>query len=285
MKTWLITGCSSGMGAGIAKAVLAKGDQAVVTARNADKVKEICAQYPDTSLGVALDVCSQESIDAAFDAAVARFGHIDVLVNNAGHGYRSSVEEGDKYAVYELFETNTFGPVELIKKVLPGMRERKSGAIINITSIAAVRSAVGSGYYAAAKAALEYISEGLAKEVNPLGIKVMIVEPGAFRTSFYKESNLKSGEHKISDYADTAWTRDPKLGSHKTNQLGDPDRIGEVLMELLDREDTPQRYVMGSDAYATVTTTLKKRLDEVKKFKEYSSRTDFEDGEGTSLNL
>ena len=159
MRTWLITGCSSGMGAGIAKAVLAKGEQAVITARSAEKMKEICDKYPETALGIALDVCSQESIDAAFDAAVAKFGKIDVLVNNAGYGYRSSVEEGDKEAVYELFETNTFGPVELIKKVLPGMRERRSGAIINITSIAAVRSAVGSGYYAASKAALEYISE------------------------------------------------------------------------------------------------------------------------------
>lgn len=242
MRTWLITGCSSGMGAGIAKAVLAKGEQAVITARSAEKMKEICDKYPETALGIALDVCSQESIDAAFDAAVAKFGKIDVLVNNAGYGYRSSVEEGDKEAVYELFETNTFGPVELIKKVLPGMRERRSGAIINITSIAAVRSAVGSGYYAASKAALEYISEGLYKEVSPLGIKVMIVEPGAFRTSFYKENNLKGSEHKISDYAETAWTRDPKLGSHKINQLGDPDAIGNVLIELLDREDTPQRY-------------------------------------------
>lgn len=285
MKTWLITGCSSGMGAGIAKAVLAKGDQAVVTARSVDKVKELCEKYPETSLGVALDVCSKESIDAAFQSAIDKFGKVDVLVNNAGHGYRSSVEEGEKEAVYELFETNTFGPVELIKKVLPGMRERRSGAIVNVTSIAAVRSAVGSGYYAASKAALEYISEGLYKEVTPLGIKVMIVEPGAFRTSFYKETNLKGGEHKISDYAETAWLRDPKLVSHKTNQLGDPEKIGDVLMELLDREDTPHRYVMGSDAYTAVKTTLENRLAEVEKFKEYSDRTDFAEGEGTALNI
>lgn len=285
MRTWLITGCSSGMGAGIAKAVLAKGDQAVITARNEEKVKEICDKYPETALGITLDVCSQESIDTAIDAAVSRFGKIDVLVNNAGHGYRSSVEEGDKEAVYELFETNTFGPVELIKKVLLGMRERRGGAIINITSIAAVRSAVGSGYYAASKAALEYISEGLYKELSPLGIKVMIVEPGAFRTSFYKEKNLKGSEHKISDYAETAWTRDPKIGAYKINQLGNPDAIGDVLIELLDKEDTPQRYVMGSDAYRAVSGTLKNRIIEVEKYKEYSYRTDFKESEGSTLNI
>ena len=151
----MITGCSSGIGAGIAKAVLKSGDQAVVTARNKEKVQDIVGQYPDRALAVSLDVTDNSSIHNAVKEAEARFGRIDVLVNNAGYGYRAAVEEGEPEDVNTLFQTNLFGPVELIKAVLPGMRERKSGAILNVTSIAAARSAVGSAYYASSKAALE----------------------------------------------------------------------------------------------------------------------------------
>ena len=153
MKTWLITGCSSGIGKGIAKAVLESGDQAIVTARNKGKVMDIVEAYPETALAVSLDVCSQDSIKNAVKEAYDKFGTIDVLVNNAGYGYRSAVEEGEIEAVQTLYQTNLFGPIELIKAVLPKMREQKSGYILNVTSIAAARSAVGSGYYASSKAA------------------------------------------------------------------------------------------------------------------------------------
>lgn len=163
MKTWLITGCSSGIGAGIAKAVLKSGDQAVVTARNKEKVQDIVNQYPKRALAVSLDVTDNESIQNAVKEANEKFGTIDVLVNNAGYGYRSAVEEGEVEAVQTLFQTNLFGPIELIKAVLPAMRAQKSGAILNVTSIAAARSAIGSGYYASSKAALELLTNGLAK--------------------------------------------------------------------------------------------------------------------------
>ena len=146
MKTWLITGCSTGIGRGIAKAVLAKGDQAVVTARNTDKLKELSEAYPDTCLPVSLEMTDRESIANCVKAATERFGKIDVLINNAGHGYRAAVEEGDDNDVEELFETNVFGPIALIKQVLPSMRHNESGVIINVSSIAAARSALGSGY-------------------------------------------------------------------------------------------------------------------------------------------
>ena len=173
MKTWLITGCSSGIGKGIAKAVLESGDQAIVTARNKDKVMDIVEAYPEAALAVSLDVCSQDSIKNAVKEAYDKFGTIDVLVNNAGYGYRSAVEEGEIEAVQTLYQTNLFGPIELIKAVLPKMREQKSGYILNVTSIAAARSAVGSGYYASSKAALELLTNGLMKELAPLGIKAM----------------------------------------------------------------------------------------------------------------
>ena len=200
MKTWLITGCSSGIGKGIAKAVLESGDQAIVTARNKDKVMDIVEAYPETALAVSLDVCSQDSIKNAVKEAYDKFGTIDVLVNNAGYGYRSAVEEGEIEAVQTLYQTNLFGPIELIKAVLPKMREQKSGYILNVTSIAAARSAVGSGYYASSKAALELLTNGLMKELAPLGIKAMVVQPGAFRTRFYDGESLQGTKAQIGDY-------------------------------------------------------------------------------------
>ena len=188
MTTWLITGCSSGIGRGIAKAVLKNGDNAVVTARDISTVADIIADYPDTAISVALDITDKESITNAVKAAADKFDGVDILVNNAGYGYRSSVEEGEEDSVNLLFDTNFFGPVTLIKQVLPYMRTQKNGAILNVSSIAATRSGVGSGYYAASKAALELMTDGLMKEVAPLGIKVMTVEPGAFRTKFYDTS-------------------------------------------------------------------------------------------------
>ena len=197
MKTWLITGCSSGIGKGIAKAVLESGDQAIVTARNKDKVMDIVEAYPETALAVSLDVCSQDSIKNAVKEAYDKFGTIDVLVNNAGYGYRSAVEEWEIEAVQTLYQTNLFGPIELIKAVLPKMREQKSGYILNVTSIAAARSAVGSGYYASSKAALELLTNGLMKELAPLGIKAMVVQPGAFRTRFYDGESLQGTKAQI----------------------------------------------------------------------------------------
>ena len=185
-KTWIITGASvGGIGEGIARAVLSHGDNAVITARSLSRLETIASDYPDTCLPVALDMADKSQILSAVEQAAARFGTVDVLVNNAGHGYRSSVEEGEEDAVKELFRTNVFGPVDMIKAVLPIMREKRAGVIMNTTSIAAERSAIGSGYYAASKAALDLLTDGLCKELKPLGIRVMVIEPGSFRTHFY----------------------------------------------------------------------------------------------------
>jgi len=274
MKTWLITGCSSGIGAGIAKAVLAGGDQAVVTARNTDAVKEIVDAYPDTALAVRLDVTKDEDIKNAVRAAAERFGNIDVLVNNAGYGYRSSVEEGQSSGVMQMYSTNLFGPIELIKEVLPQMRERKSGAIVNVSSIAAVRSAVGSAYYASSKAALELMTDGLARELEPLGIKVMIVEPGAFRTHFY-DSSLKGTDVRITDYDATAGTKRVENVVNKKNQPGDPDKAGAVIKETIEKDEYPRCLLLGSDAVRIVTAAYEDKLREIEVWKDVSIRTDY----------
>ena len=274
-KTWLITGCSEGgIGAGIAKAVLKHGYNAVVTARNLDKVQGIVRDYPETALAIELDVTMPESIAVAVEAAQAKFGSIDALVNNAGYCYRSSVEEADREGVDRMYETNFFGPVALIQAVLPGMRQRHSGAIVNVSSIGAVRTGAASGYYASTKAALELMSEGLAAELKPLGIKVMIVEPGAFRTHFY-DTSLKGADMTIGDYAETAWKRSPQNAVNQGNQPGDPDKAGEVLIDVLEREDAPQRLLLGSDAVKVVRNALEARLDELSKWEAFSGRTDY----------
>lgn len=275
MKTWFITGCSEGgIGAGIAKAVLARGYNAAVTARSLDKVRSIVSPYPETALPLALDVTDAESIRSAVKAAHERFGSVDVLVNNAGYCYRSSVEEAERDGVNRMFETNFFGPVALIQAVLPAMRARHEGAVINVSSIGAVRTGAASGYYAATKAALELMSEGLAAELKPLGIKVMIVEPGAFRTHFY-DSSLKGAAMTIGDYQETAWKRSPQNAVNQGNQPGDPDKAGDVLIDAIEQENPPLRLLLGSDALRAVRATLESRIAELDAWAEQSRRTDY----------
>lgn len=274
MTTWLITGCSSGIGRGIAKAVLKNGDNAVVTARNVSTLTDIIEDYPDTAIAVPLDITNKESIAGAVKAAEDNFGGVDILVNNAGYGYRSSVEEGEEESVNLLFDTNFFGPIALIKQVLPYMREQKNGAIINISSIAAARSGVGSGYYAASKAALELMTDGLMKEVAPLGIKVMTVEPGSFRTKFY-DTSLKGTQKQIGDYAETAWkTRKENIVDNQ-DQPGDPDKAGEVIYETIQKEAVPKRLLLGSDAVNIVSAEMKERLQEIEDWSDVSTQTDY----------
>ena len=274
MTTWLITGCSSGIGRGIAKAVLKHGDNAIVTARNISTVTDIVENYPDTAIAVPLDITNKESIAGAVKAAADNFGGVDILVNNAGYGYRSSVEEGEEESVNLLFNTNFFGPIELIKQVLPYMRAQKNGAILNVSSIAAARSGVGSGYYASSKAALELMTDGLMKEVAPLGIKVMTVEPGAFRTKFY-DTSLKGTQKQIEDYADTAWkTRKENIVDNQ-DQPGDPDKAGEVIYETIQKENIPKRLLLGSDAVRIVSAEMKERLQEIEDWSAVSAQTDY----------
>ena len=274
-KVWFITGCSEGgIGAGIARAVLKRGYNAVVTARNTEKVAGIVKDYPETALVLALDVTDRAGVTAAVKAAQERFGQIDVLVNNAGYCYRSSVEEAERGGVDRMFETNFFGPVALIQAVLPGMRERRGGAIVNISSIGAVRTGAASGYYAATKAALELMSEGLAAELRPLGIRTMIVEPGAFRTHFY-DSSLKGADMTIGDYAETAWKRSPQNAVNQGNQPGDPAKAGDVLVDVLESANPPLRLLLGSDAVKIVRGALESRLQELEQWADTSARTDF----------
>lgn len=272
-RTWIITGASAGgIGEGIARAVLAGGDNAVITARSLAKLESIAKDYPETCLPLTLDMADRDQMQTVVNKTVEAFGTVDVLINNAGHGYRSSVEEGEDEAVRELFETNLFGPINMIKTVLPIMRARGEGVIMNTTSIAAERSAVGSGYYASSKAALDLLTDGLCKELKPLGIRVMVIEPGAFRTHFYDEA-LKSAPLTVDAYKDSTWKNANAV--NRRQQPGDPLKAGELIRRMAYAEEAPFRLLLGSDAVKAVITTAEGRIEEAKKFAADSETTDF----------
>src|ERR1700752_4642843 len=233
MSPWLITGCSTGLGRALAEAVIGAGHKAVVTARDVGKVADLAEANPGRVLAVALDVTEPAQVTSAVQRAEERFGGVDVLVNNAGYGYRAAVEEGEDAEVRTLFETHFFGTIAMIKAVLPGMRTRRSGAIVNISSIGATVTPMGSGYYSAAKAAIEGISGALRGELAPLGISVTIVEPAAFRTDFAGRS-LTQSARVIDDYAATAGQRRKENDTMDGNQAGDPARARAAIIAAVE---------------------------------------------------
>jgi NAD(P)-dependent dehydrogenase (short-subunit alcohol dehydrogenase family) len=275
MSTWLITGCSTGLGRALAEAVIEAGHNAVVTARDAAKVAGLADAAPDRVLAVALDVTEPDQIAAAVEQAHARFGGVDVLVNNAGYGYRAAVEEGEDAEVRTLFETHFFGAVAMIKAVLPGMRERRSGAIVNISSIGAQVMPVGSGYYSAAKAALEGMSGALRGELAPLGISVTVVEPGAFRTDFAGRSLVQSAA-VIDDYAGTAGQRRKENDTMHGNQAGDPAKAGAAIVSAVESGAPPAFLLLGPDALALYRYVADARASEIAKWEQLTSGTDFD---------
>lgn len=275
-RVWFVTGCSSGIGCGIAEAALRNGDKVAVTARHLDTLTHFVGHYPERTLALRLDLNDPESMRQAVAAVENTFGQIDVLVNNAGHGYRAAIEESEPEAVTELFQTNFFGPMDLAKMVLPGMRRRRSGTIVQVSSIGAVRGAPGNGYYSAAKGALELASEALAKEVQGLGIRVMLVEPGAFRTGFYGERLAESAQ-TIGDYDALAASYRKSAQLNRGDQPGDPDKAGEIIAEIAGHNDAPFRLLLGSDAVTSAEQTLTARLRELHAWADVSRQTDLAD--------
>ena len=214
--------------------------------------------YPETAVAAALDVTDRIQVAEAVQLADERFGGVDVLVNNAGYGYRSAVEEAEEADVQALFATNFFGTVAMIKAVLPKMRSRRDGTIVNLSSIAGRQAAPGSGYYAATKFAVAGMSDALRLELAPLGIRVMVIEPGAFRTDFAGRSLMQS-KLPIDDYAQTAGRRRKENDTMHGTQPGDPERAAQVLIKLIDGPELPARLLLGSDAVAFVSGVVESR--------------------------
>jgi NAD(P)-dependent dehydrogenase (short-subunit alcohol dehydrogenase family) len=274
-STWLITGCSTGLGRALAEAVMGAGHNAVVTARDATKVADLAEAAPERVLAAALDVTDPEQVGSVVRQAEERFGGVDVLVNNAGYGYRAAVEEGDDADVRTLFETHFFGTVAMIKAVLPGMRSRRSGAIVNLSSIGAQLTPVGSGYYAAAKAAIEGLSGALRGELAPLGISVTVVEPGAFRTDFAGRSLVQSAT-VIDDYASTAGQRRKENDTMHGNQAGDPAKAGAAIIAAVESSEPPGFLLLGPDALAAYRYIADGRASEIANWEELTTGTNFD---------
>jgi NAD(P)-dependent dehydrogenase (short-subunit alcohol dehydrogenase family) len=260
---WFITGCSTGFGRELAKLVLARGWRAVLTARNPATLDALVKGHEDTALALALDVTDKQQIAAAVEQAHARFGAIDVLVNNAGYGYLAAIEEGEDEAVRAMFETNVFGLVDMTKAALPGMRAQKSGLVVNISSIGGLTAFSATGYYHATKFAVEGLSESLALELKPLGIGVLIVEPGPFRTNWAGPS-MKESATRIADYDGTAGVRRKQTAERSGNQAGDPVAAAQAIIDAALSAEPPLHLLLGKaalDLGRAKLTTLAKDFD------------------------
>ncbi|MGR9375277.1 oxidoreductase [Rhizobium leguminosarum] len=245
--TWFITGASSGLGRALAEAVLARGWRAVMTARRPETLADLTAEHGDRALALALDVTDSNSIAGAVHDAETHFGAIDVLVNNAGYGYLSAIEEGDDAEIRAQFETNVFGLIAVTKQVLPGMRSRRQGHIFNVSSLGGLVAFAATGYYHATKFAVEGLSESLSHEVKSLGIDVTILEPGAFRTDWAGRSMVESSTI-VDDYAETSGKRRQATRSVSGNQPGDPVRAATAIISAFEADEPPLRLLLGAPA-------------------------------------
>lgn len=269
---WFITGCSTGFGRELAKLVLECGFRAVITARNPDDVKDLASK--GEALILTLDVTDQGQIDAAIQAAEERFGRIDVLVNNAGIGYLAAIEEGEDEQVRRMFEINVFGLSQMIRAALPIMRKQRSGFIINFSSIAGLCGFPALGYYNATKFAVEGLSEALWQEVEPIGIKVMLVEPSGFRTDWAGRSANES-KRQIDDYAKTAGEWRSEIRADSGEQPGDPVRAAQAIMRAVESAEPPHRLLLGNNAYESAMRKLNELRHEFMTWEAVSRSADF----------
>jgi NAD(P)-dependent dehydrogenase (short-subunit alcohol dehydrogenase family) len=252
MRVWLITGASRGFGALIAQEALDAGDAVVAAARKPEAIVERFGNHPNL-LPVGLDVTDEAQANAAVEQAVKRFGRIDILVNNAGYGLLGAVEEATAEEIERLYATNVFGLLKVTRAALPHMRRQRSGRIVNMSSVGGYASSPGWGVYCSTKFAVEALSEALAAELQPLGIKVTVVEPGYFRTDFLDASSLSVSHSSIADYEDTpAGAMRGAAAERNHQQPGDPARLAKAMITLADTANPPLRMPFGSDTVAVI---------------------------------
>lgn len=272
-KVWFVTGASRGLGAEIAKAILASGDNLVATARKADALDHLGKH--DNLFNVAMDVTNEPQVQEAVKAALARFGRIDVLVNNAGYGLLGAVEESSAAEVENIYRTNVFGLLNVTRAVLPIMREQRSGHIINMSSLGGYAGYYGWGVYGSTKFAVEGITEAMHLELAPLGIHVTVVEPGFFRTDFLDASSLVSTKTMIPDYAETVGKMRELTGGHNHQQPGNPAKLAQALLKLANTEQPPVRLPLGTDALARIAEKNAFVEKEAERWRTISTSTDF----------
>jgi NADP-dependent 3-hydroxy acid dehydrogenase YdfG len=276
-KVWFITGASTGFGRLLAEEVLKSGAKAIVTARNLDKVADLEKQYPKTALALALDVTNVGQVESAVTQAIAKFGEVDVLVNNAGYGVAGAIEEVSEEEFMPMYETNVFGLLRVTRALLPQFRKQRSGHILNLSSIGGLLASPGLGYYSSTKFAVEAISESLAAELAPLGIKVTIIEPGPFRTDFLGRSGVLAGK-RIPDYDNTAGNMRKYFAENDGKQPGDPLRAVHAMMQVVESPNPPLRLLLGKSALQRLRTKLENWQKEITAWEQVTVGADFPEG-------
>ena len=276
---WLITGCSTGFGREIAHCALQQGARVAVTARRKDAIADICARFPDRALGIELDITNPKQRERAVQMTLDHFGQLDVLVNNAGYGYVAAIEEGDEADFRTMFETNFFATLAMTRLVLPYFRERRRGRILNNSSQAGLMANPGTGFYSASKHALEGVMEALTKEVAPLGIEVVTVQPGAFRTDWSGRSMQRSGQ-RIADYAEIVGSRLDMIAAIDGRQPGDPVRAAQIFVELGTMDKPPAQLVLGTGLLQSYRDRLAAIQERLQTWESVSVSAEFPDAPG-----
>jgi NADP-dependent 3-hydroxy acid dehydrogenase YdfG len=277
-QVWFVTGASTGLGRALVDHLLAIGAKVVATARKPEQLDGLMKKHPETALVCGLDVTNQATVDAAVKAAEAKFGRIDVLVNNAGYGMVGAVEESAEDEYRPMFETNVFGLIRVTQAVLPGMRARKSGHILNLSSIGGLVATPGFGMYNATKFAVEGLSEALAQEVKPLGISVTIVEPGPFRTDCLGRSGVPAKKH-IEGYEQTSGKMRAYFADQDGKQKGDPKKAVEAMVKVVDAEQAPLHLLLGGSTISRLKTKVDALMADVSAWEPVTMGADFPEGE------
>jgi NADP-dependent 3-hydroxy acid dehydrogenase YdfG len=277
-KVWFITGASTGFGRLLAEEVLKAGGKVVATARNLDKVVDLEEKYPQTAKALALDVTDGVQVDSAVTQAIAKFGRVDVLVNNAGYGVAGAIEEASEAEFMPMFETNVFGLLRVTRAFLPHLRKQRSGHILNLSSIGGLVASPGIGFYNSTKFAVEGISESLAAELAPLGIRVTIIEPGPFRTDFLGRSGVIA-KTRIADYETTAGNMRKYFAENDGRQKGDPLRAVQAMMQVVESPAPPLRLLLGASALQRLRDKLGNWEKEIATWEKVTIGADFPEGE------
>jgi NADP-dependent 3-hydroxy acid dehydrogenase YdfG len=276
-RVWFITGASTGFGRLLAEEVLKAGGKVIATARRLDKVADLEAQYPQTAKALTLDVTDAGQVDSAVTQAFAKFGQVDVLVNNAGYGVAGAIEEVSDAEFMPMFETNVFGLLRVTRAFLPHLRKQRSGHILNLSSIGGVVAGPGIGFYNATKFAVEGLSEALATELAPLGIRVTIIEPGPFRTDFLGRSGVVA-KARIADYDTTAGNMRQYFAENDGKQRGDPLRAVQAMIQVVESPEPPLRLLLGQSALQRLRGKLSNWEKEIGAWESVTAGADFPEG-------
>jgi NAD(P)-dependent dehydrogenase (short-subunit alcohol dehydrogenase family) len=277
-RVWFITGSSTGFGRILAEEVLKKGEIVVATARKIEQVADLEQNYPDRALALPLDVTKQDQVDAAVNKTLERFGRVDVLVNNAGYGLTGAIEEVTDAELMPMYETNVFGLLRVTRAFLPQFRKQRSGHILNLSSIGGLTAGPGWGLYQGTKFAIEGLSEALAQEVAPLGIRVTIIEPGPFRTDFLGRSGVEAAK-KIDDYDRTAANARRYMVDQNGKQPGDPLKAVQAMIQVVDSPNPPLRLLLGRGALKRVREKIDRWQKELAAWEPVTVGADFPEGQ------